>query len=295
MAKKINFYKNKLFTFIILLCAVLNLLITDVSAQEQQFTINSNEIYMKVPAEFQFCPFDLTSDYYSFKNNEGHTLYVDCLKNTYGLKKVSDITQQKAEEIVSLMFFAEGDNESLNSLNINYSSFSQTMVNGINIFVLEGSFLHVDSTDEPTGFGICFAATQESLFFISLQTSYKDFDKKDDLLLFMGDVKINGTFLEGDKPAYELNFSASAFKDVAKNDVQNSFKDYEAFISEKYAEEDAALNQQEYEEIRDDLYKGAYIISAVSVTLLIISVIFLFKKYKKKKQAKIEGTTSENK
>ncbi len=293
MTKTNNLLKSKLLIGLVLFCVVISIFCVSVNAQEEAFVIDSNEIYMEVPAKFQFCPYDLSCNYYFFTNNEGQALFVDCFENSYGLQKASEITQEKVEEITSLMFFAEGNKENLQSLKINYHSFSQTMVNGINIFVLEGNFFHTGSSDEASGFGICFLATKESLFFISMQTSYKDFDKKEDLLLLMGDVKINGTFLQGDSPSYDLKFSSSKFKDVVKNDVQKSFVEYEVSISEKYAQEDASLNQQEYEEIRGTLYKGAYIISAVSVTLLIFSFIFLYKKYKKNKKVTKEDTSSE--
>ena len=239
---------------------------------------------MEIPSEYQFCPYDLSCSYYYFVNNAGDCLFVDCFKNTFGIADSEKITEAQVKEITSLMFFAEGDKANLDALAINYTAFSKTMVNGISVFVLEGNFAVTSSENNKTGFGTCFFATKESIYFVSMQSQGASFDKSEELLLLLGDVKINGTFLKGNSPSYEIKFPAESFKDVVARDVQNSFTEFAVSISDKYAQEDASANQQEYEEIRDELYTGAYVVSAVSITLLVISVIYLFKKYKRKKE-----------
>jgi hypothetical protein len=190
---------------------------------QEPFIISSKEIYVKIPSDYQFCPYDLDCDYYFFTNDKGHALYVDCFKNSFNVKSHDDLTEEKVKQITNLMFFAEGDSENLKSINVNFKNFSTTTVNGIKYYVLDGNFTHNDSSEDGTGFGICFASTEENIFFISLQTTSKNFNKKEELLLLLGNVKLNGTFLKGDKPTYELNFSSETFKDVVKKDLFISF------------------------------------------------------------------------
>ena len=250
------------------------------NAQEEEFVINSKEIYMVIPKEYAFCPFDLSSTYYSFVDEQGNNICVECVPNTYDLTVSKDFTEEKVKELASLHYFAEGNEDVLRDMEISFSEFSTEKVNGFSVFLLEGAVGNTEASS-ITSFGVCLMATQESVYFVGLQNHTEKFSKKEELLLLIGNVKINGTFLSGDSPTYVSVFSDMPFKTAVKADVEKSFSDFNKHVHNLDAEENDRLTAEELEEIIDIVLLIVCSVTGLPALFLFIGAVWLIRKHVK--------------
>ena len=245
-------------------------------------TISAKELYVEVPAEFEFAASGNGDIYFSFIGETGN-LYIDMRENktlTDGLLKANE---EEIKKTFIVDFVLEGDESYLDNCVVAFSEFKAELVNGINMYKVVGDYCEKGNEEYKTPFGGYMAATKENVYYFVILDSAESFSLQNEIDAVVSTVGINGTFFDGDKPTVKKDFASfDTFMDVLTTNATMYVKSFET--SDDNYISDELPSSEETQAVLSIVFVVVIIVFIVPTVVITIVAIILIVKYSKNKK-----------
>lgn len=269
------------------LCLIMMFSCVSVFAVEDDFVIDTDTVYAVIPDDLYFSSYE--GDYYYYFEDDD---YSNCLSIMVLDNEVAPEGLKKADKNIIGNYFSEAyiweyDEDYKQTIKIKYDKSELTSVNGLTAYYLQGAYGFSDYEDweyDCPFYGYVFA-TKENIVIVCLETALYDGDIEY-LNETVASLRINGTYLDGDKPTQSHTFSEETFEDALQADIDASEWYYPDDLS-GLPESDEEF--AEFFNIFTDIMVVVIVLSCIvpTIALIVLAIVFGVKYNKNSKKVKM--------